>query len=119
MEEAHREFLTLLDQRKKLNDIQGRAKEIIRTLDLSGPHPPSREELDYDLRELLGNRCDLLDSLSSASTRYLGTRTDLAHEEEKLADEIERESEYIDERILWVRSASVLARPTFRSPRRT
>ncbi|HEV7221186.1 MAG TPA: mechanosensitive ion channel domain-containing protein, partial [Pirellulales bacterium] len=113
VEEVQKGLVTLPDQRKKLNDIPARAEEIIRTLDLSGPHPPSREELDYDLRELLRNRAELLDSLSAASTRYFGKLTELAEVEKQLSGEIADESEYIDERILWVRSASALALSDF------
>ncbi|HUY89208.1 MAG TPA: mechanosensitive ion channel domain-containing protein [Pirellulales bacterium] len=103
------ELATLPDQRKKLNDLPAATAEIIHTLDLSGPHPPSREELDYDLRELLRNRCDLLDSLTSAYTRYSAELTDLVIVEKQLSMELEQEANYIDERILWVRSTSTLA----------
>lgn len=103
------ELATLPDQRKKLIDIDDRAEEIIHTLDLSGPHPPSREELDYELRELLRNRCDLLDSLISAYTRYSAKLADLVIVEKQLDMEIETEAQYIDERILWVRSTSTVA----------
>lgn len=103
------ELATLPDQRKKLNDIEEAAEQTIHTLDLSGPHPPSREELDYDLRELLRNRCDLLDSLISAYTRYSAKLADLVIAEKQLSMEIEQEANYIDERILWVRSTSTLA----------
>ena len=105
------ELATLPDQRKKLNDISTRSEEIIHTLDLSGPHPPSREELDYDLRELLRNRCELLDSLIGAYTRYSAKLADRAFVEKELSLEIDAEAKYIDERILWVRSTSTLAWP--------
>ncbi len=107
------ELATLDEQRKKLNDIPARAEEIIRTLDLSRPHPPSREQLDYELRELLRNRCDILDSLSAACNRYFGKLVGLTDVEEELTKEIAVEAEYIDERILWVRSTSALALTDF------
>lgn len=109
MMQVNLESMKLAEQRRKLNDLPARAKEIMATLDLSGPHPPSREALDYELRELLRNRCDILDSLIAAYNRYLGNLTgELRDVEDDLDDEIGEQANYIDERILWVRSASAL-----------
>lgn len=104
------ESTKLNEDRRKLNDVTARAKEIMGTLDLSGPHPPTREALDYELRELLRNRCDILDSLIAAYNRYFGKLSgELREVESDLDEEIAEQANYIDERILWVRSASALS----------
>jgi potassium efflux system protein len=104
--------LKLADQRKKLGNVDTRADEIIRDLDLSASHV-TREILDFEVRRLLTKRRELLDSLIAGYGRYTQELTELTVAERRVAMEFDRETDYIEERILWVRSAAGLSRIDF------
>ncbi|HUY32245.1 MAG TPA: mechanosensitive ion channel domain-containing protein [Pirellulales bacterium] len=102
------EELKLADQRKKLGDVPARAKEIVRKLDLSESRAP-REGLDFEVRRLLEKRRDLLDALIAVYGRYTRELTELTVAQRRVFMELDQEADYIDERILWVRSAAALS----------
>ncbi|OYV82254.1 MAG: hypothetical protein B7Z73_17225, partial [Planctomycetia bacterium 21-64-5] len=70
-------------------------------------HSP-REALRAEVRRLLHTRRELIDSLISAYERYLREIASVTTADKELFDAIARQSDYIDERILWVRSTSRL-----------
>lgn len=109
IDDARMALMSLTDQRRKLSTVDVQADEVMRSLDLSTSHSP-RGELAKEVRELLQNRRDLLDSLTTAYERYIRELASLLAADKKLFDEIKRQSEYIDENILWVRSTSRLGR---------
>ena len=109
IDDARMALMSLTDQRRKLSDIDVKAGEVMQSLDLSTSHSP-RAELAKKVRELLQNRRDLLDSLTTAYERYIRELASLLAADKQLFDEIHRQSEYIDENILWVRSTSRLGR---------
>ena len=102
------EELKLADQRKKLGDVPTRANEIVHELNLSESRI-TREDLDLEVRLLLEKRRDLLDALIAGYGRYTRELTELTVAQRHVFNELELESDYIDERILWVRSAAALS----------
>lgn len=109
IDDARMALMSLTDQRRKLSDLDVQADEVMRSLELTPPHS-SRSELAKKVRELLQNRRDLLDSLTTAYERYIRELASLLAADKQLFDEIHRQSEYIDENILWVRSTTRLGR---------
>lgn len=105
IDSARMELMALTDQRKKLGDVDARTDAMMR--DLSHNSSP-REVLEKKVRDLLQNRRDLLDTLTAAYERYIRELASLLAADKKLFDEIDRESDYIDEHILWVRSTQRL-----------
>lgn len=97
------ELLDLTERRKKLSDIHHRAGEILRGLDLSATQS-SRPALEAELHRLLQTRTELMDSLIAAYERYIRVMAPLTAADKKLFDTISSQTDYIDERILWVRS---------------
>lgn len=109
IDDARMALMSLTDQRRKLSTVDAQADEVMRSLDLSVSQSP-RGELVKEVRELLQNRRDLLDSLTTAYERYIRELASLLAADKQLFDEIYRQSEYIDENILWVRSTTRLGR---------
>ncbi|HEV3025259.1 MAG TPA: hypothetical protein VGX76_22465, partial [Pirellulales bacterium] len=104
--------LKLADQRKKLGDVAARADEIVGDLDLTQSRV-TRENLDFEVRRLLTKRRELLDALIAGYGRYTQELTELTVAERRVVMELDRETDYIEERILWVRSAAALSRADF------
>lgn len=107
IEQVRAEWLDLTEHRKKLGDIDQRAETVLRRLDLSTSKSP-REALLAEVRRLLHTRRELIDSLISAYVRYFGEIASVTAAEKELFDAIAQQSDYIDERIFWVRSTSRL-----------
>jgi potassium efflux system protein len=103
--DVRRQWMELLDERKQLGDLQARAREIVGQLDLSASRL-SRQELENEVSQLLQSRREILDSLNSIYERYFRELAPLAFSERQLFDELDRQSDYLSERILWVRSTS-------------
>ena len=102
------EELNLADRRKKLGDVPARADEIVHELNLSESRV-TRENLDLEVRRLLEKRRDLLDALIAGYGRYTRELTELTVAQRRVFNELDQETDYIDERILWVRSAAALS----------
>ena len=68
--------------------------------------PEERTELETVVRELLTARRGYLDALIGDYNSYLIRLVDLDNEERHLVQEIDRFRDYIDKRVLWVRSTS-------------
>ncbi|HEX7449345.1 MAG TPA: mechanosensitive ion channel domain-containing protein [Pirellulales bacterium] len=109
IDDARMALMSLTDQRRKLSDVDAQAEEVMRSLD-SSASGARRSTLAKKVRELLQNRRDLLDSLTTAYERYIRELATLLAADKQLFDEISRQTEYIDENILWVRSTSRLGR---------
>jgi potassium efflux system protein len=103
------EWLNLTEQRKKLSDLDQRAEEILHDLDLSAAQS-SRPDLEAETRRLLHTRRELVDSLISAYERYIRAMAPLMEADKQLFDAIAEQTDYIDERILWVRSIAHIGR---------
>ena len=107
IEQVRAEWLDLTERRKKLGDIDQRAEAVLQTLDLSASKSP-REALLAEVRRLLQTRRELMDSLISAYEGDFRAIASVTAAEKELLDAIAKQSDYIDERILWVRSTSRL-----------
>lgn len=101
------EWLALTERRKKMSDIDLRAEELLHGLDLSAAKSP-RAALEAESRRLLVTRRELLDSLVGAYERYTRAIAPLMAADKQLFDTIAKQTDYIDERILWVRSIAPL-----------
>ncbi|HVX12946.1 MAG TPA: mechanosensitive ion channel domain-containing protein [Pirellulales bacterium] len=99
------EWLSLVERRKKLHDLNPRTEEVLRGLDLSASSSP-RRALEAETRRLLQTRRELVDSLVLAYERYIRELGTLMVVDKQLFDEIAGQLDYIDERILWVRSTA-------------
>ncbi len=68
-----------------------------------------RKALEKAAREMLETKQQLVDQLSRNLTNYCDTLLDVVMNERKLIDLINAYAEYIDERVLWIRSSRPLA----------
>ena len=105
-EEIARVQLTLFDledRRRELADID---EQIKLAMEEQGP---ANSASDRDLRALLETERDYLDSLIADFDAYFNRLVALDAAERKLIHETEQLAAYIDERVLWIRSAAVLS----------
>ncbi|MDZ4782495.1 MAG: mechanosensitive ion channel [Planctomycetia bacterium] len=98
------EQLTLRDERSKLADIDGQVAEALRDA-RNDADELSLGALQFAARELLVSRRDTLDALINDNNSYFAETVELQGLEEKLVSETSAFREYIDERVLWIRSA--------------
>jgi len=97
--------ILLEETRAKLEDLETEVEAgLVQFADaVQGPVSPETEEL---VRELLRTRRELLDSLIVQYTRYFSQLQELDSESRKLHADIEEFSDYLLQRVLWVRSVS-------------
>lgn len=107
--EAYTQWLDLTERRKKMSDLDQRAEELLHGLDLSAAQSP-RPALEAEARQLLLTRRELIDSLIGAYERYNRAVPPLMTADKELFDKIAEQSDFIDKRILWVRSIAPLGR---------
>jgi hypothetical protein len=67
-----------------------------------------RPLLEPTVRDLLEKKRDLLDTLTGGFADYLTELSELEVSNRRLVSDIREFASYIDERVLWVRSADVL-----------
>lgn len=103
--DVRKEWMELLDERKKLGEVDSRVRQLVDRLDLSQSQAP-RRELEHEVSGLLHSRREILDSLNGVYERYFRELAPLAFAERQLFDELNRQADYLSERILWVRSTS-------------
>jgi potassium efflux system protein len=104
---AQKEWLDLTDERNRLNDLDQECDELVRNVDPSGGS--SRARLKAEARRLLESRKEIVDTLINASERYIREMGPLTAADKELFDALERQLDYIDERIFWVRSTAPLS----------
>ncbi len=68
-----------------------------------------REQLEAAARELFERKREYLSLLIKNNSKYLETLIDLKTKEEKTVSEIAAYQNYIDKRVLWIRSGNILA----------
>ncbi len=101
------EQLNLRDERAKLADIDGQVAEVLRESSRDAD-ALSLGAIQFAARELLVSRRDTLDALINDNNSYFAESVELQGLEEKLIAETREFRDYIDERVLWIRSAEVL-----------
>ncbi|CAG7857814.1 partial Miniconductance mechanosensitive channel MscM, partial [biofilm metagenome] len=94
------------DKLKDLSDMEGYIKgQVEQQID---PKLPSSERMmiQAELRVLLNSQKDVLNKLSAAETTYLRTLGDLDFANQQLLAQSAKYADYLDERLLWVRSSA-------------
>ena len=92
----------LQDQRAKISDLSGRAKSFVAE---AGVPAVQREEAERGVVQLLQARRGYLDALLSDHETYLRTLIELDTGQRNLMRASSRVAKYVDERVLWIRSA--------------
>jgi potassium efflux system protein len=102
--------LTILDLGDQRARHQAEVRAVERALDRLGAalDPSERTAVTRQARHLLDARRDALDALLDKYGRYLMDLVDLDSLERQLVQEVEAYTAYIDERVLWIRSAAPL-----------
>lgn len=101
------EYLELRERRDALKDLDASVAELM-------PHAqppieaPQRDEITRAARKLLQNRRQYLDLLMADCNAYSAKLVDLNAVTGWLADETQTIGQYVDERVLWIRSAPPL-----------
>ncbi|RMD61158.1 MAG: hypothetical protein D6824_08385, partial [Planctomycetota bacterium] len=103
--EATSQVLVLSDQLSELAALETVVTEKLRGVDAS-IDPAQREEIRAALIELLNQRRQILSSLKSDYESYSVRLTELDATLRQLIRQTREFREYVDQRILWVRSAS-------------
>jgi potassium efflux system protein len=101
------DLIELDDERSQVGDLD---RETARRLQALTPLPAdvSREDLRRALRELLQTRKELLDKAIQAASNYFDLLIQIDASEDELIREVEAYTEYLRERVLWIRSGVVL-----------
>jgi len=96
------------DDRANLADIEPNVRRLLESL---GPEvtPFDRREIEQAARELFLKQREYLDALLADYTTYFNKLVDLDAAQRGLLAEAEKFRGFIDERILWVRSADLLS----------
>ncbi len=68
---------------------------------------PAVKKLALEIRPLLEQRRELLEHLESDSNKHFETLVSLDNQERKLLEATERYADYVDERVLWIRTGGV------------
>ncbi|HUU82410.1 MAG TPA: mechanosensitive ion channel domain-containing protein [Phycisphaerae bacterium] len=91
------------DQRDALTDVDPLLSEVLAEV---GPDAAERDEIESAGRELLQARRGILDGLIGDYNTYFAKVVDLDAEERRLIVEVGRLADYIDQRVLWIRSTT-------------
>ena len=91
--------------RKVANDLLNEESSTPATA--SNLETPAVKKLAVELRPLLEQRRDLLEHLESDSNKHFETLVSLDNQERKLLEATERYADYVDERVLWIRTGGV------------
>lgn len=109
--EISRVQVELIELEDARSDLVGKFESLVSDAmaELSPGMPEEeRREVETAVRELLHARRGYLDALIGDYNSYLVELVDLDNEERRLVTEITRVREYTGERVLWVRSTSML-----------
>ncbi|HWB07974.1 MAG TPA: mechanosensitive ion channel domain-containing protein [Pirellulales bacterium] len=104
---ARQEWLDLTDERNWLSDVDQACDELVR--ELGPPGGASQARLRAEALRLLESRKEIVDTLINASEHYIREMGPLTAADKELFDAFDRQLDYIDERIFWVRSTAPLS----------
>jgi len=107
MPKASLAHIEIEDERESLGDIEKVLPTVLASLAAEG-NIGANKPLEQVVRDLLKTKLELLDSLATDYESYLDDLSDLEVSNGKLADEIQKSSNYINELVLWIRSANML-----------
>lgn len=100
-------FQELYEKRSMPLDLEAQTQAVIANLDVS-PQDDNPAQLQTAVREALQTQRDYLDALISDHSSYFDKLLDLIGIEQQLIEETDKFALYIDERVLWIASASPL-----------
>jgi potassium-dependent mechanosensitive channel len=103
-------LLDLEDKRSRLADIE---EVVAERLERDPPNDESRSMVRDDLLEILGDQQELLDGLIADHQNLLDKFVDGETAAKELVEVRDRFADYISERVLWLRSASLLDKDEF------
>ena len=104
-------YLEVIDYEEKRNDLatlDQRAKKVVQDIDSTLPIDSERRYLEVEVRRVLESQRDVYDSLISDTNSLLDKLVELDVRERQLISESEEYAAYCDERILWIRSATMM-----------
>ena len=104
MPEAYLIRIELESERASLGDLN----QAVADLGISDGNSKDPDQLKKMAREQLLRKCDLLDRLLEDYNKYLDELYELEVKNRKLIEQTEEVANYIDERVLWVRSTEFL-----------
>ncbi|MCP4630974.1 MAG: hypothetical protein GY850_46815 [bacterium] len=93
-------------QRRELSDLDSAVEQIIQS-------DPEHEETDLDLlktdlRRMLGDRREIIKKLQSTYQRLFKNIQNLEFVEQQIAARAQEEAQFLDEHLLWIRSAKII-----------
>lgn len=106
--EVHLRLLELEDELAALRDFDGAVETVMADYG-SRPDEADRDEIQAAVRELLQARRSYLQALIKDSNSYFSKLIELDTLEKQFLEEARQYAKYIDERILWIPSSSVLS----------
>ena len=106
--DARVKVLQLTDMRQPLDNLDAESERVLTQLRFDGPLPEGLE-LEEEIRKLLETRREYLDRVISDYNVYFSSLAELNNIKYELARLVEEYASYIAERVLWIRSAQVLA----------
>jgi len=106
--ECQLELLELDDHRSKLAKLDEQVEKELQSMG-SAAGGSGREELRETVREFLESKKDYLDALIADANTYFDRLVDLDNAQRQLIEESEEYAAFINERVLWIRSASTLS----------
>ena len=101
------------DELESFSDMEQRIKGLMAQVDQALP-VDERMMVQAELRVLLNSQKELLNKLSAADTAYLRTLGDFDFANQQLLSEANKFAEYLDERLLWVKSSAPVNADFFR-----
>jgi potassium efflux system protein len=104
---AQLRLIEFREQREALADIDARIQAVVARLDASTPQA-ERNRIAKSARELLEFQRQALQALTSDYETYFARMIDLGVSVRELVAKTEEVADYVDERVLWIRSAEVL-----------
>jgi potassium efflux system protein len=101
-------MIELEEARRKVASITPAAEAILATID-GDAAPIDRVAIKESARQLVSQKRDYLDSLIDDYDKYFLALIELDNAEKELMQEASRYERYIDEHVLWIRSAKALS----------
>lgn len=102
MQKVQFELLELETERAELGDKETAIESMLTKI---GANSTETEELRPLVRSVIENRCEYLDQLTTDYTAYHDDLSDLELQSRQHVELIDEYSSYIDQRVLWIRSA--------------
>ncbi len=99
-------LLDLGEQRSNLGDLDKLVDDVVAKTEFTDV---GTGELEEEARELLVAQRDYLDGLLTDYNKYFDSLVDLDSSQQEVIAATRQYADYIDERVLWIRSADVLA----------